>query len=114
MGHARYCDLGTYQILVPDDPRSETVLLLRRKAPFVLFEDGYGLNIFQKYSQERLVPFLTIQPDSTGSLRRLDYLVIDGNGHTVANVRDLEMSGDTIVTKYAPPSNNAWSGRDDK
>lgn len=101
MGHAVYCDFGTFQVLAPQDDSAEAILVFKNGKMFFLSQKGFGINLFQEYFSQGSAPYLTVQDwDNDGLYERLDYSLSDNNGEVIGMVQDKIMDGNPTVILY--------------
>jgi hypothetical protein len=97
--HAMYCDFGTYQVITSADPKSDAIMIIKAGQPFISYEQGFGINLFQDLGANKVAPYVTVQDwDHDGKFERLDYLLVDAAGNVVGNARDKAMTGAVVVT----------------
>ena len=75
---------------------------MKANQPFIIYQKGFGINLFQEYAKGKYVPYLTVQDwDQSGIFRRLDYPLVDDAGEIIGNVHDESMNGETKITKFS-------------
>ena len=103
LAHATYCDFGTYQVMLPTDPKIDAIVVFRGHKMFVTYDRGSGINLFQDFPEKKSVLFLSVQDwNRSGIFRRLDYALVDEVGNIIGNARDADMTGSLAITKYGP------------
>jgi len=92
---AKICDLGFYKIAAPSDGRSNTFFIWTEKGPFLIFEDGFGLNLFSPQLQgDSSEVLLTLQDrDKNGLFHKISYKTLDDKGLLSGEVVDFNMDG---------------------
>ena len=101
MKNAVHCDLGRYQIIVPKDEGSTEILILKNGKPFMMHQEGFGINLYQNCGESGAIPYVTVQDrDDDGIFERLDYSLVDKKGNVIGNVRDMAMDGKPKVIRY--------------
>src|SRR5262245_27845265 len=86
------CDFGSYRVIVSDDPKSDSIIVIKNGQPFMSYERGIGINLFQDFGTKESVPYVTVQDyDRDGRFERLDYALVDANGKVTGNAKDKTM-----------------------
>jgi hypothetical protein len=99
--HATYCDFGAYKVIAPTDQKSDAIMIIKGGHPFIFYQAGFGINLFQDIGNRKSAPYVTVQDwDYDGKFERLDYLVLDASGNVVGNARDKAMTGVIEVMRY--------------
>ena len=96
-------DFGTYQIITSTDPRTDTILILRRHLPFLTHSPGFGITVFEATADAEPTVLLTVQDrKNEGHFRRLGYALHDANGKPIGAVLDHAMTGSIEVLRFDP------------
>ncbi len=106
---AKICNLGFYKIAVPAEGSSDTLFIWTEKGPFLIFQDGFGLNLFSEKLQDdsSKVIFTLQDQDKNGLFHKISYKTFDDKGSLSGEVADFNMDGQPDLKLSLPDNKHA-------